>query len=121
MNAQANHVESIQSTEKQLVSRQIREVGWGLLLVITGGVLLLPDKHLAEVAWLMGVGLVLLGANALRYFNGMRMETGSLILGAVALAGGVAAVFGVSLPLLPILMILLGASLLVSPLFEKKE
>ena len=121
MNAQANRVESIRSTEKPLVRRQIQEIGWGLLLAITGGVLLLPDKHLAEVAWLMGVGLVLLGANAVRYLNGMRMETGSLILGAVALAGGVAAVFGVSLPLLPILMILLGASLLVSPLFEKKE
>jgi len=121
MNAQANHVESIQSTEKQLISRQIREVGWGLLLVITGGVLLLPDKHLAEVAWLIGVGLVLLGANAVRHLNGMRMGTGNFILGAVALAGGVAGVFGVSLPLLPILMILLGASLLVSPLLEKKE
>lgn len=121
MNAQAHPVESSQGAEKPLVRRQIEEIGWGLLLAITGGVLLLPDKHLAEVAWLIGVGLVLLGANAVRYLNGMRMATGNFILGAVALAGGVAGSFGVSLPLLPILMILLGASLLVSPLFGKRE
>jgi len=121
MNAQANPIERIQRAEKPLVSRQIEEIGWGLLLAITGGVLLLPDKHLAELVWLIGVGLILLGANAVRYLNGMHMTTGNFILGAVALAGGVAGVFGVSLPLLPILMILLGASLLVSPFFEKKE
>ncbi len=120
MNAQASQVESMQSTQKQLVKRRIQAIGWGLLLVITGGVLLLPDEHLAEVAWLIGVGLVLMGANAVRYLNGMRMGTGNFILGSVALAGGVAGIFGLNLPLLPILLILIGASLLISPLFEKE-
>ena len=42
-----------------------------------------------------------MGANAVRHLNGMRMGTGNFILGAVALAGGVAGVFGVTLPRSP--------------------
>ena len=119
MNAQATQVEGTRGTQTQLVTRRLQGIGWGLLLLITGGTLLLPDRHLAEIAWLIGVGLVLLGANAIRYLNGVRMDAGNFIIGSLALGAGVAAILGTSLPLLPILLILLGASLLVSPLFEK--
>jgi hypothetical protein len=117
MNAEASQV--ARSNEHAVVRRRIDAVGWGLLLVLTGGALLMPDQHLAEVAWLIGVGLILLGANAVRYLNGMRMQTANFVLGSVALAGGVAAIFGVNLPLIPIVLILFGVSLLISPLIEK--
>jgi hypothetical protein len=119
MNAEASQV--TRSYEHELVRRRIDAVGWGLLLVLTGGALLMPDQHLAEVAWLIGVGLVLLGANAVRYLNGMRMSTANFVLGGVALAGGVAAIFGVNLPLIPIVLILFGVSLLISPLIDKER
>jgi hypothetical protein len=114
MNAEASQV--TRSNEQEFVRRRVEAVGWGLLLALTGGVLLMSNQYLAKVAWLMGVGLVLLGANAVRYLNGMRMQTANFVLGGIALAGGVAAVFGISLPLIPILLIVFGASLLVSPL-----
>ncbi len=117
MNAEVS--QGARNDEQGLVKQRIEAVGWGLLLVLTGGVLLMPNQHLAEVAWLIGVGLVLLGANAVRYLNGMRMQTANFVLGSVALAGGVAATFGVDLPLIPILLILFGASLLVSPLLDQ--
>ena len=56
---------------------------------------------------------MLLGANAVRYLNGMRMGTGNFILGSVALACGVGGIFGLTLPLLPILLVLIGGSLLI--------
>jgi hypothetical protein len=108
-------------SEKRIVKRRIDAVGWGLLLIVSGGALLVPDEHLAGVAWLIGVGLVLLGAAAVRYLNGIGPGAGNLILGSVALAGGLAGLFGLSLPLLPILLILFGASLLVSALLEKES
>jgi hypothetical protein len=119
MNAQASRIESTQVTHNEVKRRRIDAVGWGLLLLITGGVLLLPDQRMAEIAWLIGVGLVLLGANLVRYLNGMRMGIGNFVLGSAALAGGVAMIFGISLPLLPIVLILFGACLVVSPLLEK--
>jgi len=117
MNAQASAAAA--KSEQQIVRRRLDAAGWGLLLVITGAALLLPDQHLAEIIWLIGVGLVLLGANVVRHLNGMTMATSNFVLGAVALAGGVAAIFGINLPLIPIVLILFGVSLLISVLFEK--
>lgn len=117
MNAQASSVAA--RSEQQIVRRRLDAAGWGLLLVITGVALLLPDQHLAEIFWLIGVGIVLLAANLVRHLNGMAMSTTNFVLGAVALAGGVAAIFGIDLPLLPIVLILFGASLLIGLLFEK--
>jgi hypothetical protein len=119
MSAQAGQMEHLQDNEQQVVERRTNGIGWGLLLVITGAALLMPDKHLAEVGWLIGVGVVLLGANAVRYLNGIRMGVCNFVLGVVALAAGVGAIAGLSLPLLPILLILFGASLLVIPLIDK--
>jgi hypothetical protein len=107
-------------SEKRSAKRRIDAIGWGLLLILTGGALLMPDQHLAGVAWLIGVGLVLLGAAAVRYRNGIGPGTANLVLGSVALAGGLAGLFGLSLPLLPILLILFGATLLISSLLEKE-
>jgi hypothetical protein len=121
MNMQASQAEMTRDSEKRIVKRRIDAVGWGLLLIVSGGALLVPDEHLAGVAWLIGVGLVLLGAAAVRYLNGIGPGAGNLILGSVALAGGLAGLFGLSLPLLPILLILFGASLLVSALLEKES
>jgi hypothetical protein len=120
MNVQASQTESLGNPEKRLVKRRIDAVGWGLLLILTGGVFLMPDEHLAGVAWLIGVGLVLLSVAAVRHLNGLGPGTANLVLGSVALAGGLAGLFGLSLPLLPILLILFGVCLLISPLLEKE-
>ncbi len=119
MNVQANQL--VRGGEQQLVRRRIEAAGWGLLLLITGVALLVPDQHLAEVAWLLGVGLVLLGANAVRYLNRIPMGTGNFVLGIVALGAGLAGIAGVALPWLPIILILFGASLLARLLFEKER
>jgi hypothetical protein len=120
VNVQASQTESLGNSEKRLVKRRIDAVGWGLLLIITGGAFLVPDEHLAGVVWLIGVGIVLLGAAGVRYLNGLGPGVGNLVLGSVALAGGLAGLFGLSLPLLPILLILFGVCLLISPLLEKE-
>ncbi len=117
MNAQANSVAA--QSEQQIVRRRIDAAGWGLLLLLTGVALLLPDQHLAEIIWLIGAGLVLLGANAARHLAGLNMSTSNFVLGSVALAAGVAAIFGIDLPLIPIILILFGGSLLIGLFFEK--
>jgi hypothetical protein len=85
MNAQANSVAT--QSEQQIVRRRIDAAGWGLLLLITGVALLLPDQHLAEIIWLIGAGLVLLGANAARHLAGLNRSTSRRVGGGGAVAG----------------------------------
>jgi hypothetical protein len=120
MSMQASQTESFRDSDRRLVKRRIDAVGWGLLLMLTGGAFLIPDEHLAGVAWLIGVGIVLLGVAGVRYLNGLGPGVGNLVLGSVSLAGGLAGLFGLSLPLLPILLILFGVCLVISPLLEKE-
>ncbi len=47
------------------------------------------------------------------------MSKGNLVLRAGALAGGVAAIFGIDLPPIPIVLILFGVSLLIGLPIEK--
>lgn len=84
-----------------------------------GGIGLVPDAMVPEGAWLIGVGLIMLGLNLARYVNQIPASSGSLFLGALALIAGVTSVFGVDLPIFPIALILLGLSALSKNFFEK--
>ena len=72
----------------------------GALLITVGTIWLLPEKQVPRGSWLMAAGIILLGLNAIRYLNGIRMRRFSLVAGAVALLAGVGAYFNWNLPLL---------------------
>ncbi len=61
--------------------------------------------------WLVGIGLIMRGLNVARYFTGIRVHAFSSVLGALALLLGVAELLGLGLPVLPILLIVIGASI----------
>lgn len=98
--------------------KRLDDMGWGLLLLLTGIVWLLPSG-VSVNTWLIGAGVILLGINWARRLNGLPMRAFSLILGIVALAGGVASLVGVELPLFALFLILVGAFILLGPLFEQ--
>jgi hypothetical protein len=54
------------------LSERIDAIGWGLLLLMTGGLLLVPgNATILFHIWLVGIGLTLLGANLVRYLKGL--------------------------------------------------
>jgi hypothetical protein len=85
-----------------------------------GGIGLAPNQLVPEGAWLIGVGLIMLGVNLARYLNQIRMSSGTLFLGVLALIAGVTSVAGVDLPIFPIALILLGLSALSKACSENR-
>lgn len=104
---------------KGTLNRRLEDIGWGLLLILTGGILLVPDDRVPQGFWLIGAGIILLGLNLVRYLNGIAVNWFSTIMGLFALAAGAGEYSGVDLPLFPIFLIIIGASLLLKP-FSKE-
>lgn len=110
-----------QDAAKASLSERIEAIGWGLLLLMTGGILLVPGNvTILFHIWLVGIGLTLLGANLVRYLNGLKMRGFNTVLGVAAVAAGLGSFFGIDLSFLAILLILFGAQILLRELIEKR-
>ena len=100
------------------LDRRIEEAGWALFLVMIGGLWLVPKESVPSNLWLVGAGIIMLGINFVRYFNGISMSGFTVFLGIVALAAGISGVFSLNFPVVAILFVILGASLLMRALFR---
>lgn len=96
-----------------LFGKRLDEIGWGLFLLMTGVLWLLPSDAVPTGSWLIGTGVLLLGMNAVRYATGSGIGVFTVVLGLLALSGGIAERSGVTLPLLAIAIAVTGVALLV--------
>jgi hypothetical protein len=101
------------------LDHQFERIAWALILIMIGGLWLAPSQSVPEGAWLVGAGLIMLGLNAARQMNGIRMSTFTTLLGVAAIALGAAQVVGTALPVFPLLLITIGASLLWRAFVER--
>src|SRR5512135_2182416 len=120
MATQTNQFPNIQTPEKQDLDRRLTGISWGLFLIMIGGLGLVPGNLVPGGLWLIGAGLIMLGLNAARYMNGIKMSGFTIVLGILALMSGIGDFFGANLPLFPILLILIGANIVLKPLFERQ-
>jgi len=107
--------------DKQALNKRLETIGWGLFLIMLGGIALVPKDVVREGVWSIGVGLIMLGLNAARYLNGIKMSGFTLFLGALALFTGIGEFLGIALPVFEILLILIGLNIIVKPLLEKRK
>lgn len=114
-----NQISVDEKTRRDALNRRLEGFGWATLLIIIGSVWLLPEGQVPHGSWLIAAGFILLGLNGIRCFNGIRMSGFSLIAGFIALTMGLAAFFGVKLPLFAIALIVIGAAILLKMMFEK--
>jgi hypothetical protein len=105
--------------QKSRLNKRIDDIGWGLVLISIGGILLVPNRLIPQGAWSICVGLIMLGLNWVRYLNGIKMSSFTFFLGCFALAAGLGDFFSVKLPLFAILLIFIGVSIILKPLVEK--
>lgn len=110
-----------QPGDKHALDKRLESLGWGLFLVMIGGLWLMPEKSLPEGTWLVGTGLIILGLAAVRYFNDIQVSGFWTALGVIALGIGVGDVLGLDIPVVPILLIIIGASFLLKPLLSRKR
>lgn len=119
MTTQKMPMMNLPESKQHTLNQRLESIGWALFLIMLGGIGLVPNEMVPEGAWLIGVGLIMLGLNLARYLYQIPMSSATLFLGALALAAGITSVFGVNLPVFPIALILLGLSALSKAFFEK--
>ncbi len=98
--------------------KRLDEIGWALFLIMTGAVFAVPESWLPHGAWLIGTGVLILGINVVRYNHGLPVS-GFATLGVVALAAGIATLFGVNAPVLAICLIVIGFAMLAKPMLRR--
>lgn len=107
--------------EKAALNKQLETIAWGLFIIMLGGFAFVPKESVPKGAWSIGLGVIMLGLNAMRYFKGIRMSGFTTVLGLVSLVGGLLEIFGSYNLDGAILLIILGVYLLFKPLFDKKK
>ena len=100
-----------EDARKKDLNHRLETVGWGLFLIMLGGFALV--RGVPEGTWLIGAGLIMLGLNAVRLMVGIRASWFTLILGTIALLSGLGSVYGVDIPVGPLLIILIGLAIVV--------
>lgn len=107
--------------ERADLNKRLESVAWGCFLILLGGFMFVPEEIVRGGWWSIGVGLIMLGLNLGRYFNGLRMSGFTTFLGIVSISGGVLDLFGLEGVNGAILFIVLGGYLILKPWFDQRQ
>ena len=107
--------------EKAAMNKNLERVAWGAFLIMLGGFMFVPNEIIKGGWWSIGVGLIFLGLNAARYFNGLRMSGFTTFLGILSVIGGILDLIGMEGVNGAVLLIVLGGYVILKPYFEKRQ
>ncbi len=107
--------------EKAALNKRLETMAWGAFLIMLGGFMFVPNEIIKGGWWSIGVGLIFLGLNAARYFNGLHMSGFTTFLGILSVAGGVLDLVGMEGVSAAVLLLVVGAYLILKPWFEKRR
>lgn len=114
-------VEAKVDAEKAALNKRLETIAWGCFLIMLGGFMFVPEEIIRGGWWSIGVGLIFLGLNAARYFNGLRMSGFTTFLGILSVIGGVLDLVGMEGVNGATLLIVLGGYLILKPYFDKRQ
>ena len=121
MSTQAHPFPSAHEPHDSALDHRINDVGWGLFLILIGALWLLPHDVVPDGAWLVGTGVLMLGLNAVRRAKGIPVHGIGVLLGILALLAGAASIAGVSAPLVPAFLVVVGAWIVLKPVFVRQS
>lgn len=107
--------------QKAALNKNMETVAWGFFLIMLGGFFFVPDTVVKGGVWSLGVGAILLGLNAARYFNGIRMSGFTTFLGILSVVGGGLELGGMKGIDGAVFLIVLGSYLILKPFFDKQK
>jgi hypothetical protein len=113
--------EIIKDPQKAALNKRLETIAWGCFLILLGGFMFVPEEIIRGGWWSIGVGLIMLGLNAARYFNGLKMSGFTTFLGILSVIGGVLDLLVLEGINGAILLIVLGGYLLIKPWLEKRQ
>jgi hypothetical protein len=103
--------------EKATLNKRMETAAWGLFLIMLGGFMFVPKSQVPAGLWSIGVGLIMLGLNAARYFNGIKMSGFTTFIGILAMLGGIGELIFHTDWDGALLLIVLGSYLILKPWF----
>jgi hypothetical protein len=106
------------NTAPHTVASRIEAIGWGLLLLMTGILFLVPG--LPDGTWLVGLGVLMLGLNATRIYVGLRPDRFGVILGTGAVLAGFVIMAGIDVPVFALLLILCGLAIIAGQITQER-
>jgi hypothetical protein len=118
---QTEKPEVIIDPDKAALNKRLESICWGLFLIMLGGFMFVPHEIIKGGWWSVGIGLIMLGLNVARYFNQIRMSSFTTFLGILSLISGIAQLLGWTFLEDALFFLLLGAFLLIRPLFDKRQ
>ncbi|HET7695367.1 MAG TPA: hypothetical protein VFK57_06635 [Vicinamibacterales bacterium] len=101
------------------LDRWLNDIGWGLLLMLTGAVWLLPTEVVPSGTWLLGVAVILIGINVVRYVKHIAVNGFSTAIGVAAFVAAVSQLWRSDPPLIAIFLLVIGASLVAKPFLTR--
>ena len=107
--------------EKAALNKRLESSGWGLFFIMFGGFMFIPETTVSKGFWSIGLGLIFLGLNAARYFNGIRMSGFTTFLGILSLIGGIIQLLGWKSMDGAFFLIILGAYLVLKPWLDERK
>ncbi len=107
--------------EKVALNKRLETMGWGLFLIMLGGFSFVPHELVAKGVWSVGLGIIMLGLNAARYYNGIKMSGFTTLLGLLSLLTGITQLLGFAALDGAFFLIILGAYLILKPWFDKHQ
>jgi hypothetical protein len=108
-------------TQKAALNKRLETIAWGAFLVMLGGFMFVPQEIISGGWWPIGVGLIMLGLNAARYLNGLRMSGFTTFLGIISVFGGMLDLVGMEGVNGAVLLIVLGGYLILKPYFDRRQ
>ncbi|MBN2047214.1 MAG: hypothetical protein JW750_05170 [Anaerolineaceae bacterium] len=113
--------EIVVDPEKAATNKRLETIAWGCFLVMLGGFMFVPEEIVRGGWWSIGVGVIFLGLNAARYFNGLRMSGFTTFLGILSVIGGILDLVGMEGINGAVLLIVLGGYVILKPYFDKRQ
>ncbi len=107
--------------DKATLNKRLETAAWGAFLIMLGGFMFVPEEIISGGWWPIGVGLIMLGLNAARYMNRLRMSGFTTFLGILSVIGGVLELAGMKGIDGAVFLIVLGGYLILKPYFDKQQ
>jgi hypothetical protein len=107
--------------KKEALNKRLETIAWGLFLIMLGGFALVSPEQVSPGYWSIGLGLIMLGLNVARYFNGLKLSGFTTFIGLLSLISGIAQLLGFDALDGALFLIILGAYILLKPWFERRE
>jgi hypothetical protein len=101
------------------LAHQLNDIGWGLLLILTGALWLFPSNAVPAGTWLFGVAAILLGVSLARYLKHIRVNRFTVFMGIAALVAAVSQTWRSDPPLVAIFLLAIGLSLIAKPVLTR--